>query len=400
MQCWCRFFTYLLLVVVGLLLCIGLVMIYSTTFDSRGNYFFYRQFVWIGCGVVAAVVLSLIKLEWLARYSHYFLLAVALALTYLFACMLISKLVSVEAALKMPFMPGEIKGGYRWLRLAGRVMVQPSEFAKPALLLFLASYYGTRDEETIGKFVKGFLIPGALCGYVLAMILLGKDLSTTVITGMMVFGIMFLAGVRIRYLLPMALIAVALGTTMIVSSPMRMRRITSFMAPSSGGKDKGDRYQLDHSEMALGGGGLKGRGFTKSLMKNNYLPESHTDFIVAVLGEELGFLGVLLVISLYALFLMCVVGISRGCHDKVGLLICLGVGILIPFQAVINIGVVSGWLPTTGLTAPFLSYGGSSMVSTLMCMGLVFNVSMRNMNAIALDNQRMSVVPTTGYKEM
>jgi len=129
-------------------------------------------------------------------------------------------------------------------------------------------------------------------------------------------------------------------------------------------------------------------------MKRVYLPEAHTDFILAVLGEEMGYLGVLAVLGLYVLFLVSTVGIAHLCRDPVDMLICMGVGFLVAFQALVNISVVSGWCPTTGLTAPFLSYGGSSIISILLCVGLVFNACRRNLAAIHQEMLDTKVIPT------
>jgi cell division protein FtsW len=132
-------------------------------------------------------------------------------------------------------------------------------------------------------------------------------------------------------------------------------------------------------------------------MKNNYLPEAHTDFIIAILGEEFGLVGVFMVMALYSLFMLCLFGIARRCFDRVSMLICQGIGVLIPFQALINIGVVSGFFPTTGLTAPFISYGGSSSISLLLCMGLVSNVCINNMSMHSTAAQNDSYLPKKLY---
>ena len=155
--------------------------------------------------------------------------------------------------------------------------------------------------------------------------------------------------------------------------------MTSYKNPEA--EQLGDAFQLWRSQLGMGGGGLKGRGFSQGVIKT-FLPEAHTDFIVAVIGEELGFLGVSLVFFLYLSLSTSIVFIARQCRGRPEMLLCLGIATLFCMQALINIGVVSGWCPTTGVTAPFLSYGGSSLMVLLICSALVIKVSMRNLYLI------------------
>ena len=375
-------YTGLLLLVTVLLISIGLVMIASTTYNSADMFFFKRQLIWIGIGLVGGVIISRVPQAFLVKYSHIFLFVLCVALTYLFILRFIDKICGSAIATKLPLCPSEvvngtlrggIKGGFRWLTFPMGVSIQPSEFVKIAILLFLASYYGTRDDETIRS-------------------------CQTVITAMMVGAVMFLAGVKTRYLTLLCMVAVIGAVCLVMSSDMRRARVKGWLKPQSQTEqaqlDQTSRYQLKLSEMALGGGGMWGRGFMKSIMKNNYLPEAHTDFIIAILGEEFGLAGVLVVMILYALFMISLFGISRLCVDRVSMLICQGIGVLIPFQALINIGVVSGFFPTTGLTAPFISYGGSSSISLLVCMGLISNVCINNMSMHSTNAQKESVLPS------
>ena len=386
-----RSLTCVLLVTVALLLSIGLVMVYSTTFALDGTKYFYRQAQWMGIGITGALVVTFVPREWLSRWSRVLLVLVVAALAYLFLAHMAVKAFSTGALHFFPLVPGGIKGGFRWLRL-GQISIQPSEFAKFGLILYLSTYYGTRSRETIATWKGGVLIPGLASGAVLGFIFLGKDLSTTVIAAGVVMALMFLAGVRTRFLLLAVLLGVVAGTAAIALNPERVTRVVSYRHPELYKQDNG--YQLWHSHLAMGSGGLHGRGFTRSIMKQVYLPEAHTDFILAVLGEELGYLGVLVVLGLYMLFLGCTVGVAYMCRDPVDMLICMGVGLLVAFQALVNISVVSGWCPTTGLTAPFLSYGGSSIISILLCVGLVFNICRRNLAAMHQEMLDTKVVPT------
>ena len=330
--------------------------------------------------VVTAVMFGGLMFCGGVRFRYLLLvLCVGLALAYLFAGVVVNKCLGEQAVEMMPFLAGgATKGSFRWLKY-GSLRLQPSEFAKFALLLYLSVYYGTRSRAVVNSFVGGVLKPVLAGGSVLALIMLGKDLSTTVVTAVMFGGLMFCGGVRFRYLLLVLVLAIAGGTTMVLTSPERISRITSFQ--NAAATKDGDGYQLYLSQLALGGGGLEGRGFSRSLMKTGYLPEKHTDFILAIWGEEMGYWGMLGVLLCYFALLGSLFGIALLCRERTGTLICMGFGILVAMQSITNIGVISGWLPTTGVTAPFVSYGGSSMMSLLMCVGLVLNVCRRTMRS-------------------
>ena len=272
---------------------------------------------------------------------------------------------------RLPLVRGPTKGSFRWLQV-GFVSVQPSEFAKPAVILFLADYFGRRARH-VAEFRRGFLRPMLAAGSILGLIFLGKDLSVTVITGTVVFVLAFVAGVRLRYLTLLAAAGLILVLLALQSSPERMRRLTVYRAPEEAQHREG--YQLWNSQLALGSGGWTGLGFTRSRMKQFYLPEAHTDFIVAIVGEELGYLAVASLILTYCLLLATTVWIAVLAADRQGLLLASGVGLSIAVHAFVNISVVSGFGPTTGVTAPFLSYGGSSMIASLLGIGLVLSVS-------------------------
>ena len=372
-----RFWPIIFMVSLLALIGLGLPMVYSATVHSVGARLFWNQVVWLGLGLVLAFVLTLLPMRYMIRYSFWGVVLVGVLLLYLALASICNKL-SPGAVHFFPLVC-EIKGAIRWLRISVgsvNIQIQPSEFAKIVLILFLASYYGTLDRDSIRKLVPGILLPGLTVGVILLLILLGKDLSTTVITGASCFAIMFFAGVRIRYLVIIMIVGMAAGYLAIRLSPERISRITSYKNPEA--EQLGDAFQLWRSQLGMGGGGLKGRGFSKGVIKT-FLPEAHTDFIVAVIGEELGFLGVSLVFFLYLTMFTSILFIARQCRRRPEMLLCLGIGTLICMQALVNIGVVSGWCPTTGVTAPFLSYGGSSMMILLACSGLVLNVSIRNL---------------------
>lgn len=365
--------TTLLVLLAGMLI-FGICMLYSTSFAAHGEFFLKRQLLWVGLGLGGAAVLYALDYRTLGRYSPALLIAVGLALAYLAAAYILYKLPWIPEPLfaKLPFVPDHpTKGSFRWLRW-GPLSIQPSEFAKPILILFLADYYSRRVRHT-QQFVRGFLHPALASGVILALIFAGKDLSTTVITGTLVVVIMFVAGVRLRYLAIIGLLGVLFVAVVLQVSPERLRRFAVYRNPEQYEQTEG--YQLWHSQLALGSGGLTGLGFTNSRMKQFYLPESHTDFIVAIVGEELGFLWIAVLLLGYCALTSAFLWIACLAADRMGVIICIGIGMVIGLQAFINVSVVSGFCPTTGVTAPLLSYGGSSMLSTLFGTGIVLSVS-------------------------
>jgi len=363
-----------LLVLLSCILIFGVCMLYSTSFAAHGEFFLKRQLIWVGMGLAGAAILYAVDYRFMGRYSWIPLILIGLSLAYLAAAYLFHKMNWLPETVfaRLPFVPDHpTKGSFRWLRW-GPISVQPSEFAKPILILFLADYYNRRTRH-VRQFRRGFLRPMLIAGSVLALIFAGRDLSTTIITGLLVFTLMFVAGVRLRHLVPLAAAGILFVIAALHLSPERMRRFTVYRNPEAYQQAEG--YQLWHSQLALGSGGITGLGFTDSRMKQLYLPEAHTDFIVAIVGEELGFVWVTLLLLWYCLLSAAVLWIACLAADRMGVLICIVVGLSIGLQAFVNISVVSGFAPTTGVTAPFLSYGGSSMIASLLGIGLVLSVS-------------------------
>lgn len=377
-----RILSTLLALVVVLLLSLGVIAIYSTTYCKDGDYYLYRQLMWVLVGAVMAVVTALLPMDFLSKYSKLIFFSVLIVLAYLaFAntcCMIVYKLARVSITRYFPFFTVR-NGACRWLKL-GPFLCQPSEFAKFAVILFLATYYGTRDIGRVESFREGFLIPFLLVGVLLSCILLGRSLSNTLITCSVAILLMFLAGVKGRYLITAAMLCLVLGVACVMLKPYRRQRILNYISKQQVEQEvvinakKTNNDQLDASLCALGTGGITGQGFGNGRLKHRNIPESKTDFIGAVIGEELGFIGIASCILLYLAFMALAFGISRLARDRRSALLCMGVGFYIPFQAMLNLGVICGMLPTTGVTAPLVSYGGSSIVSVMLCIGLVFNV--------------------------
>ena len=379
----------LLCLVVIALLCIGMAMIHSATIATKGDYFFTHQLMWIGIGLFVFLFAAFAPLRFFYRFSHWGILLIILPLAYLaFA----KAMVHFGGTAILRFFPliSETNGAIRWLEF-GSIKVQPSEFSKLFLVIYLAAYYGRLPRERIQEFVPGVLVPGLVAGCILALIVLGKDLSTTVITAGMAFVVMYLAGIRFRWVLLFGLLGILLVVAFIQLSPMRVNRITAYRNPKENRNE--ESYQLWRSQLCLGFGGLTGQGYANGVMKT-YLPESHTDFIVAVIGEEFGLLGIFGVVSAYVTIALCIVAIAQQYRVRSDLLLCLGIAMLLTLQAMVNIGVVSGWCPPTGVTAPFLSYGGSSLISLMFLMGLVLNVNLRNRAEVAREIGKQRCLPT------
>lgn len=372
-----RYAAHLVVVVMAILLTEGVCMISSATISGSGTRYFLMQLVWIGLGMACCVAGAFLPLDRLYRKSHWILLATILPLAYLTCAALSVKLWGNDT---LRFFPcaAAVKGAVRWLRM-GSLQIQPSEFAKVSLVLFLAAYYGTLPRQKTKSLMAGVAVPVFSCGMLLAFIFLGKDLSTTVVAGTTLLLLMFLTGVRFRWLAVILALGLVVGTIGIAGSPMRRNRIVAWLHPEEGRSN--ESFQLFRSQVCLGIGGAKGLGYSQGYMKT-YLPEPHTDFIVAVVGEEFGFLGLLAILAEYLLLCGGIVEVGTQCRRREDLLLCHGVAILVAVQAMVNIGVVSGWLPPTGVTAPFLSYGGSSVISLMFLVGLVLNVHRRNQAAV------------------
>ncbi|MFW5802563.1 MAG: FtsW/RodA/SpoVE family cell cycle protein [Verrucomicrobiota bacterium] len=361
----------ILLVFLSALVCFGLVMLYSTTYATAAESTLIRQTVWILAGGIAAFAIRRFDYRRLGGWSPVLLAAVALALGYLALASLLHDRIPDTLFARLPFvLPDPTKGSFRWLHI-WRFSVQPSEFAKIAIILFLADYYHRRARFT-RHFVRGVLLPMGIAGFVVVLILLGRDLSTTAITAAVVAALSFIAGIRLRYIVLTGVAGTLLILLMIAATPERMSRLLTFQDPEAHQFDEG--YQLWASQLALGSGSWRGLGFADSRMKQRYLPEASTDFIVAIVGEELGFFAVVSLILAYFVITGCILVIGCFAPDRLGLLLCLGIGLLFGVQALVNISVVSGFCPTTGVTAPFVSYGGSSMLAGMLGVGLVFSV--------------------------
>ncbi len=362
-----------LLLLVSFLVVFGLAILYSTTYAQFGEEKLVKQAVWIVVGALGACLIYRWDYHVFTRHSGPLLIAIGLPLAYLAAAaVLYGPPFRLHGVVKhFPFVRGAVNGAFRWLRFGGH-SIQPSEFAKVALILYLADYYH-RHARHVELFMPGFLAPMFRAGLIIGLILLGRNLSVTVITGAVAMTLAFVAGVRVRFLTVGVLAGAALVCTTLWLSPNRSGRLDTFRNPEKYARDKG--YQLWHSQLALGSGGFAGRGFTSSRMKQYFLPEAHTDFIMAIVGEELGFLMVAIILTAYLALAGTGFWLAAHAPDRAGMLVCTGVSTSLAVHAFVNLSVVSGFCPTTGVTAPFISYGGSSILASFLGVGLLFSVS-------------------------
>ncbi len=349
-----------LLFAVLLLVGIGIVMVYSASSAlalkkyGSGFYFLKKQALFSLIGMVALVAFSHIPFR-IYRALTYPILFASLGL-------LVAVLVSGAGL--------EAGGSLRWMRL-GPLTFQPVETARLALVIYMA-YSLSKKRDGLRQFGIGF-VPHVLVLAVFAVLLmLQPDFGSVVIFSVLVWVMMFVAGVPIRHLLSALLLLAPMAWYLMVGAAYRIKRLVSFLDPWQ--YPDGEGYQIIHSLMAFGTGGLWGTGVGKGYQKLFYLPEPHTDFIFAVVGEELGFLGVLFIIGLYGLVLWRGTAIAMRCRDEFGMLLALGITTAIGLQVSINLGVALGLLPTKGLTLPFLSYGGTSLLLNMASIGILMNI--------------------------
>jgi len=348
---------------VAALLLVGLVMVASASIGvaerETGAAFFYfeRQLMFVGMGLVAAMLALAIPTALWEKYSMV-LLGIAIALLVL---------------VLVPGIGHEVNGSRRWVRL-GLMNFQVSELARVLLLTYVASYAVRRADELRSDF-KGFIKPVGVLGGAAVLLLLEPDFGAATVllaTGIVV---LFLAGARITHLLVPVVLGVAAMGALAVTSSYRLRRLVAFRNPWEDPFDSG--FQLVQSLIAIGRGEWFGVGLGSSVQKLFYLPEAHTDFVFAVLAEEFGFVGVVLVLALFALLAGRALAISRNAA-RAGLqfqsYVAASIGVWLGLQAFVNIGVNMGLLPTKGLTLPLLSYGGSSMLVTLAWLGVLLRV--------------------------
>jgi len=283
-------------------------------------------------------------------------------------------LISSLLLLILVLIPGigkEVSGARRWFRLKF-ISFQPSELANMAIIIYTADFI-SRKGSVIKQFLRGFLPPVCILGLGVLLILMQPDLGTALAISIVVFIMLFVAGVRLPYLLSMVLASLPMLYILIFSVPYRRTRILAFLNPWL--DPKGSGFQIIQSQIALGSGGIFGLGLGHSRQKLFYLPAAHTDFIFSIIGEELGLLGTLGVITLFMIFIQQGLKIIKNTAEQFGYFLALGLVLMISLKAIINIGVSCGLMPTKGLPLPFISYGGSSFIFDMVSVGLLINIA-------------------------
>ena len=366
---------WLFLATIGLTL-FGLVMVYSasavTAERENGTQFYYllKQGKWMGLGLAAMFVTMHINYAWLRNRR----------LVYGLLCLTALMLLAVFA-----FSP--VNGAHRWIKLPA-FSIQPSEISKVALAIFLAYFLEKRAGEE-GLFWQTFVPAGFVTTALAVLVVAEPDLGTALMLAAIFVVVIYTAGARLLHLGMAAAPALIVLAGLLLFVPYRVRRLTAFLHPWA--DPQGSGYQIAQSLIAIGSGGAHGIGFAQGKQKLFFLPFAHSDFIFAVVGEELGLAGGLGVVLVFALFLWRGMRTALRAPDRFGMLLALGLVTSIVAQALFNISVVLAMVPTKGIPLPFISYGGSSLVPTLAAVGVLLNISKYGSGPVDLDRLRSLV---------
>ncbi len=351
---WWFFAIILVLLGIGLIMVLSASGVVAERINGDKYYFFKRQLLFACAGGVGFWVAALMPRKTLYNFQY-----PALFLAF---CLL---------ALTLTPLAPTINGASRWLQFGG-YSLQPMEFVKIALVFYLA-YFMSSKQNHIKTFTRGVVPPFLVTGTLCFLLLLQPDFGSAVVLAALLFFMCIAGGTRFIYLFISVSITAAGAVYLAISAPYRMRRLTAFLDPFKDAQDSG--YQLVQSLYALGSGGFWGVGVGASKQKMFYLPEAHNDFIMAVLGEEMGLVGITLVMALFAIFFWRCLYIVLGQKDLRDRFTAFGLSLIVALGAVLNLAVIMGAAPPKGVPMPLLSYGGSSMVATLLCLGLLMNFS-------------------------
>ncbi len=349
-----------LFVVTLLLISTGILMVYSASsiyaHEKWHDSFYYlkRDIIY---GVIGAILAGLVM-----SMDYYKLKTYSKILVFISTILLILVLI--------PGIGKEVGGARRWFKF-WIMSFQPSEFAKLSLIIYMADVL-SRKQPKIKSFFHGFLPPMFILGISLGLVLMQPDLGTAVAMGVIAFIMFLVAGIRLVHLVPAILSSIPVLYALVFNVTYRRRRILAFMNPWN--DPQGVGFQIIQSFLALGSGGLLGVGLGQSRQKLFYLPESHTDFIFSIIGEELGLAGTLSVILLFFIFIIYGTKIAVKATEIFGHLLAVGLVSMIAIEAIINIAVVTGSVPTKGLPMPFISYGGSALICNMVAVGLLLNI--------------------------
>ncbi|MDR3012995.1 MAG: putative lipid II flippase FtsW [Chitinispirillales bacterium] len=361
------------------LLGFGIVLVYSSSFAvaqrnfGGADFFLSRQLTRAFLAIVFFTFFINFDYRYLTKYSGIIFIGAVILLVFV---------------LTLPD-SAAIKGAKRWITIMG-IRFQVSDFARVALILFLAKKCGEdgMNFDNWRSLIPHYLSIGVICG----LVVLEPDFSTAMILLVTAFGILFMAGAKVRHLLASVALVIPFAVLLIFRTPYRMRRVLGFMNLSEESSNLG--YQVFQSLVGLGHGGLLGVGLGRGEQKYFYLPEPHTDFILSILGEEFGFVGIALVFLIFAFIVYRGFSISLNAPDRAGQLTAFGFTTVTAIYLLIHSGVVTGLIPPTGVPMPFLSYGGMSLIFTMSSMGILLNISSR----ANLKTRRMAAMSSNKQK--
>ncbi|MBI4733622.1 MAG: putative lipid II flippase FtsW [Rubrobacteridae bacterium] len=352
---------YWLIGTVYVMILFGLVMILSASsvraYTSMGDSYYYikKQLLSLGIGSLFLLICFWIPTKRIQAFAPYAVFTI----------------IGLLVAVLIPGIGKEVDGASRWISIAG-FRLQPSEFAKIVVIIFTADYLARR-KNMLGD-IRELIYPyGFIVGLIVFLVMKQPDLGTTLAICLCAFTVVFINGVNLRHVLTILAGGAALGTALIYSADYRYQRFTSFLNP--GADPLGAGWQINQSMMAFGSGGLLGIGLAMGRQKYFYLPAAHTDFIFAIIGEELGLVGTLFTLALFAIFAYYGIKISFNAKDRFSKLLGAGITSMIALQAIINMGAVTAILPVTGIPMPFISYGGSSLMVNLAAIGMLLGIA-------------------------
>ncbi len=349
------------LFIIGLMMVASSSVMVSTKLYHQPFHFLIRQVSYLSFGIIVGFGIVRIDSSFWEKYS----------LPLLLICLLMLILVLIPGIGKV------VNGSRRWLSL-GPIGIQVSELTKIIMIIYLAGYL-VRQKKNISMGILGFIIPLIVLSVVVVLLLLEPDFGASVVIAGTVMAMLFLTGVKFRYYVGLIILVGVCLAFIAVSSPYRVARLTTFLNPWADQFNSG--YQLTQSLIAFGRGGWFGTGLGEGVQKLFYLPEAHTDFLFAVLGEELGFFGIILVLGLYSILVYrgFIIGLNAYMQDRLyAAFTAYGITFWVGMQASINIGVNAGLLPTKGLTLPLMSYGGASIVVNCMAIALLLRIDHEN----------------------
>lgn len=351
-----------LLIITMILLAIGAVMVFSSSSDisldkfGSGTFYFRRHLLRVFMGLAVMVAAMFIDYRLLKRIA-------ALLFIVSIVLLIVTKVMFLIAGNHSPA---------RWLYL-GPLRIQTSDLARFATIIYLATYID-KKRDGIGDYVNGFLPPVIMTGIVMALIIIQPDYSTAIMIGLIVMTMLFIGRARLIHMLATCGVGMTILIPVMIAEPYRFKRLIFYLKGIFDFSDAS--YQLQQSIISLGNGGMIGVGLGASTGKNLFLPAPHTDFILAIMGEEIGFAGIFVLITLYLAIFHRALKISKGCTDVFGIMLGIGLSVQIVTYAFINSAVVTGIVPTTGLPIPFISFGGSGLLTNLLSVGVLLNISM------------------------